>query len=72
MQSQAERLVRNAFAALPHLCAASGETYLGSLQKCKQLAANAWVSDTQLEIYEDADGSRKEEITSLKGEDPMQ
>jgi hypothetical protein len=26
----------------------------------------------QLQIYEDADGSRKEEITLLKGEDPMQ
>ena len=26
----------------------------------------------QLQIYEDKDGARKEEITALKGEDPMQ
>jgi hypothetical protein len=36
------------------------------------LAARRVAFALQLQIYEDADGSRKEEITLLKGEDPMQ
>lgn len=31
-----------------------------------------YAADMQLQIYEDADNARREEITSLKGEDPMQ
>ena len=67
MQSQAERLVSHCtLAGHPTFCVLQLTALLS------MLAAKHVANALQLQIYEDADGSRKEEITLLKGEDPMQ
>jgi hypothetical protein len=68
MQAQAERLVG------PYDCGilqhASEDAC--SMRCCRRVLQRARLYALQLQVYEDADGSRKEEITSLKGEEPLQ
>lgn len=72
MQSQAEQLVR--IHVLPSRgCALVAAAHMRQACGTRSIAQTSMGSPgMQLQIYEDADGSRKEEITLLKGEDPMQ